>query len=57
MLRVIRRVSDEVLDVLLKGADAGACVPENGHYCRCVNHCWYRYTCTGACAPAPCVPC
>ncbi len=58
MARFTARAGDRLLGVFLGKADAGACVPEHGQYCRCGGHCVYRYDCYGACKySAPCNPC
>ena len=49
------RLGDAMLRRILPQAVAGACVPENGHACRCgppcgVFHCTqYFFNCNGAC--------
>jgi hypothetical protein len=60
LVLLINRIADSALRVILPKASAGACVPENGHVCKCVaaTYCipgnqtfWeeFRYNCTGQC--------
>ena len=55
MRSTLARLGDAMLARVLPAADAGACVIENGQYCKCGSPCgetWctqYRFNCTGAC--------
>ncbi|MFI6058153.1 hypothetical protein [Streptomyces sp. NPDC051286] len=50
MTRVIGTMGDKLLSKLLKEERAGACFPEAGRFCKCVNHVRYIITCLGPCA-------
>lgn len=50
MKRMIGKMGDRLLGVVLKEDRAGACVPEAGHFCMCKNHVRYIITCLGPCA-------
>ena len=49
MSRLITRASERLLEVVLGSAEAGACVPDNGAFCYCLNHREYRVQCLGGC--------
>ena len=38
MTRVINQIGDRMLAALLGKSAAGACVPDMGEYCGCLNH-------------------
>lgn len=48
-------LGDAMLARVLSAEEAGACIPENGQYCKCaspcgVNYCTqYRFNCYGSC--------
>lgn len=47
---MVRRLSEKILNTLVPSAGtAGACVPENGTVCKCLNRVAYYYSCTGVC--------
>ncbi len=49
MATSLAHVGDRLLGLFLPTAEAGACVPENGHQCKCINHNKYVYNCFGQC--------
>ena len=48
-MKSLRKLADRAANVLVGQTDAGACVPENGQSCGCVNHQALRYACKGNC--------
>jgi hypothetical protein len=67
MTRTINRAGDRMLGLLLGRREAGACVPENGTWCKddwyggctCTNghlyasYCSFFYNCLGTCIVRP----
>jgi hypothetical protein len=47
MLAMANRISDKALSVLLRRAEAGACVPPD--ICGCIGGWYYKYNCYGSC--------
>lgn len=48
-MKMMKKLADSALDMLLKTVDAGACVPNQGDYCYCKSHRQYTVSCTGPC--------
>jgi hypothetical protein len=44
---MLNALADGVLGLLLPTAEAGACVPESGRFCRCTGGYYYIYSCSG----------
>ncbi len=46
----LRKFSDKLLTTVLRdGGPVGACVPEHGTYCGCINHIRTLVNCNGIC--------
>lgn len=52
-MQYLNRLADAVLERILPQQEAGACVPENGKICACVNHIPSFYNCYGSCVQQP----
>ncbi|HEV2890711.1 MAG TPA: hypothetical protein VGX28_10075 [Frankiaceae bacterium] len=48
-MKLLVKASDRLLSVFAGSVDAGACVPENGQFCKCYGGYVYRFSCTGSC--------
>ncbi|GAA4634193.1 hypothetical protein GCM10023196_074730 [Actinoallomurus vinaceus] len=49
MSRLLGAMSDRLLGAVLKEQSAGACVPEHGSPCKCLNGWQYIFDCNGIC--------